>query len=417
MFQIYKIITILLYPIIFIYLIFRIFKKKENLNSFCQKLFSKSLKIEEKNLIWFHGSSLGEIKSVFPLISELKKKNIILLTSSTLSSKKLFDYKFKNEKKIHHCFLPLDISFLAKKFLKNLTPRLIIFIDSEIWPNLINESKKKSKIILLNARITKRSYNRWSFLPTFANEVFSSIDLCLASSKSSLNFLKKLGVKNTKYFGNLKFYNEKKKSGINKKILKRLNHSKFLCAASTHDGEEELIFKTHKMVKLKHKNLKTIIIPRHIERANSISSLSTRLGLSNKIIYKIGDIKKTNEIFIVNTIGLTEEIFSFCKFVFMGKSTLIEKKNDGGQNPIEASAQGCKVYHGKYVYNFNEIYNFLKKNKFSNIITNEKDLSNILIKDLKTKIKSKNKMIKKIESFSNKIFFKTLTEIERKLET
>jgi 3-deoxy-D-manno-octulosonic-acid transferase len=196
-------------PIIFIY---RFIKKKEDKTRFIEKFSINTKKRVEGDLIWFHGASVGELQSITPIIEAISKsKNIkqILLTSNTLSSAKIVN-KLKI-KKIVHQYFPLDCNFIDKKFLNYWKPSKAIFIDSEIWPNMINNLHRKNiKIILVNARITKKSFSRWFYFPSFAKNIFRKIDLCLSSDKESYYYLKKLGAKNVKFYGNLKFAQSEK---------------------------------------------------------------------------------------------------------------------------------------------------------------------------------------------------------------
>ncbi len=152
-------IVIILSPFI---ILFRLIKGKEDLYRFKEKFCFFTKKRGKGNLIWFHGSSVGEILSIIPLIEKLEKKKSIdkiLVTSSTLSSSKVLS-KFKLKKTIHQ-FFPIDSNTLTIKFLNYWNPSIAIFIESEIWPNMIVNIKKKSlPLILLNARITKKTYNK-----------------------------------------------------------------------------------------------------------------------------------------------------------------------------------------------------------------------------------------------------------------
>ena len=151
-----------------------------------------------------------------------------------------------------HQFLPLDITILVNKFLNHWKPNLSIFIDSEIWPNLILQAHKKEiPLLLINARITKKSFDRWKFIINFAKKIFEKLDLCIASNKESENFLKILGAKNIKNYGNLKFSSIK--TDINKKLdinfLEKIKNRKIWCAASTHPTEEILCATSHLKIK------------------------------------------------------------------------------------------------------------------------------------------------------------------------
>jgi len=155
---VYRVLINLIIIISPLIILIRIIKNKEDKKRFKEKLCFFSLRRKKGKLIWFHGSSVGEIVSIIPLVEKLENDptiETILITSSTLSSSKILD-RF-NFKKVVHQFFPVDTSFLTKKFLDYWKPSLAIFIESEIWPNMMINIKKKSiPLILLNARITKK---------------------------------------------------------------------------------------------------------------------------------------------------------------------------------------------------------------------------------------------------------------------
>ena len=214
MFFFYEIlaITFLLFsPIIFAV---RIIIGKEDFNRFLEK-FCIYKKYNKDQTIWFHGASVGEIMSIIPIIKILEKNNKvhkILLTSTTTSSASVIKrIKFR---KTEHVYFPIDENYLTNKFLEFWKPKVAIFIDSEIWPNMIENLKRKNiPIVLINGRITSKSYKRWLRFPNFAKKIFSSITLALPQNKESKIYLSKLGVKNIKIAGNLKYFGEKKNKG------------------------------------------------------------------------------------------------------------------------------------------------------------------------------------------------------------
>ena len=265
-------IILLISPLIIIY---RIIKKKEDPKRFFEKIGNFNYKKKNKNLIWFHGSSVGEVLSVVPLIEKLeKKKNVkkILITSNTLSSAKII--KNLNLKNTFHQYFPLDSNFLVEKFLNHWKPKAVFFIDSEIWPNMILKIRERNiPLILLNARLTKNSFNNWKNIISFSEKIFSNFNLCLAQNSETKKYLKILGAKNIKKIGNLKFSqssSDLKNKSISK-IKKIFRKRKVIFSAiSTHDGEELFCGKVHINLKKKYKNIISIIIPRHIHRAHEI---------------------------------------------------------------------------------------------------------------------------------------------------
>ncbi len=399
--------VLLFSPII---ILIRVFKKKEDPIRFKEKFCFFSKKKTQGKLVWFHGASVGEILSIIPLIEKLeknKKINQILITSNTLSSSKIIS-NFKFKKTIHQ-FLPVDTNHHTQKFLKYWRPATVIFVDSEIWPNMITNIKKRNvPLILLNGRITDRSYRRWKMFSASAKNLFQKFDICLSSSSKSKNYLKSLGAKKIKYIGNLKFAQaEKNENSLNNSLVSFFNSKKIWCAASTHNTEEEICGNVHNNLKKKYKNLLTIIIPRHIHRTNKIINDLKKLNLKIHLHNSRREIESDTDIYLVDTFGKTKSFFKLCKTVFLGGSII----RHGGQNPLEAARYGCKILHGPYIWNFNEIYSLLNKYKVSNEIKNTKQLIYKVDKMLNNRSGSK-KIQLKIKKIGTKILNTTLNEID-----
>ena len=414
MFFIYRILINLIILISPLIIFFRIINKKEDKIRFKEKFCFFSKKRGNGKLVWFHGSSVGEIVSIIPLIEKLEKKKSIskiLITSSTLSSSKVLS-KFKFKKTIHQ-FFPVDSNMLTKKFLNYWKPSIAIFIDSEIWPNMIFNIKENNiPLLLLNARITKKSFNRWKNIPTFSKSLFSKFNICLSQNKETCKYLKHLGAKKIKLFGNLKFSesNNEKNNNINNKLKKIFKFRKIWCAASTHNTEEKLSALAHKKLKKKYKDLITIIIPRHIQRTNDIINEAKNLNLNVQTRSLSNKINNNTDIYLVDTYGESKSFYRICKTVFLGGSLV----NHGGQNPIEAARFGCKIIHGPYIQNFTEVYKLLKKNKISFKIKNIEQLVHWVDKSFlkKTNFSKKSNKLKKIGSI---ILGKTYAEIDNYL--
>ena len=396
----------ILSPII---IIIRLFKKKESPKRFKEKLGFFTKNRSKGKLIWFHGASVGEFQSIVPLLEKLEKsKNIsqILITSNTLSSSKLIS-KTKL-KKISHQFFPIDNDLIIKKFINYWKPSVAFFVDSEIWPNtLINLNKEKIPTILINARITRRSYNKWIKLKTFSKSIFNKFDLCLSSNKETVSFLKKLGAKNIKYFGNLKYsQSENEKIDIDSQTIKFISRKTVWCASSTHNSEEKFAGLVHNKLKKKYKNLLTVIIPRHVHREEEIKEHLSNLGLKIHIHEPKSKIHQDTDVYLVNSFGKTKSFYSVIKNVFLGGS-LIEH---GGQNPLEAVRYNCNILHGPNVSNFNEIYKFLHKQKISKKVINLDQTIKILHKLFNSK-KSQKNIKYKINKIGQKILKKNIDEI------
>ena len=419
---IYRLITILLYPIFIILIYLRKLFNKEDDNRYKEKIFSSNFfpnRNDKKKLIWFHAASIGEVQSIFPLVKKLNNENNdleFLITTVTLSSGNIVKKKFFANENINHRYFPLDVNFLIKSFLNKWKPNLVIFIDSEIWPNLIFEIKKrKTPIALINGRITKKSFDKWMLISKFAKKIFNSFDLCLAASKESEKNLKELSVKNLIYFGNIKFSAEVERKDLTDKYLEILKEKTFWCAASTHKGEEIICLKAHLNLRKTYKDLITIIIPRHINRCIEIRDLCNKHKLSSQVLNDKELIKDNCEIIIINSFGALSKFYNYSKSVFIGKSMIKKLEKVSGQNPIEAAKLKCKIYHGPYVYNFKEIYDLLKSYKISEEINGEKDLCEKLSRDLKNSEDDENKTTDIINDLGQKILENTTKEINKLL--
>jgi len=415
----YKLFTYLFYPFSPIYLYFRKLRKKEDSNRYKEKLSKIVTPRGEGFLIWFHVASVGEAMSILPLIENCmqeQKINKILITSITLSSGKILEKRFNQSAKTIHQFLPLDIPRLTNKFLEHWKPNLSIFIDSEIWPNLIFQiSKKNIPLLLLNARITKKTFNRWKLLLNFAKRIFEKFDLCVASNKESENFLKILGARNVKNYGNLKFSNIK--TDLNNKLdsafLNKIKNRKIWCAASTHPTEEILCAESHLKIKKDYNNILTIIIPRHIDRVKKINKELINLNLNVVLSSKLDRMNIDTDILLIDSYGETSKFYNIAKYVFLGKSLIQSLIEDSGQNPIEPARYGCKIFHGPNVSNFFEIYEYLKTLGITKKINNSDELSLSIIEEFKED-KAKNNMIaEKIESYGQNILNNTINELKK----
>ena len=409
MFLFYRILINLILFLSPIIILIRFLQKKEDPIRFKEKIGFFSKKKLKGKLIWFHGASVGEILSVIPLIEKLEKdKHIrqILITSNTLSSSKILS-KLKLKKTIHQ-FFPIDTNYNSNKFLNYWDPSIAIFIDSEIWPNMITNIKKKSiSLMLINARITKKSFRRWKFFSPSARKLFQNFDICLSSSSESKNYLKSLGVKKNSFIGNLKFtQSEKVIDTLNNNTKKFFLTKKIWCASSTHELEEKICANIHKKLKIKYKNLLTIIIPRHIHRTEKIIKEINKLNLKIHLHSSTKKIDKKTDIYLVNSFGQTQSFFKECKVVFLGGSII----EHGGQNPLEAAKYGCQILHGPNVWNFKEIYNLLKTHKVSNKITSSNKLYH-KVRQLLGDKKNSKKLQLKIKNLGSKILNLTLNEI------
>ena len=406
MFFIYQILLSILLIISPIIILFRILKNKEDKKRYIEKFSIPTKKRNNGKLVWFHGASVGEILSIIPLVNyyeNQKKVDQILITSSTVSSSKVIR-KFKFKKTIHQ-FFPVDHFFFVNKFLDYWKPNLAIFIDSEIWPYMFKRIYNKNiSLILLNARLTKKTFNRWIKVNFFSKSIFGKIKIAYPQNLETKNYLRKLNIKKIKHIGNLKFTqnNDINQNKISKKLKLQLKDKKIWVASSTHVSEEIFCAETHVELKKKIKNLITIIIPRHIHRVNEIVAEIKKLNLKIALHSKKPNSLKNIDIYLVDTFGETKIFHQIGATVFLGGSII----KRGGQNPLEAARYGARIVHGPNTDNFNDVYKLLKKLKVSKKIITSKQLASSIIFN-------KNKKIGvKIKNIGEKILKKTIKELD-----
>ena len=322
----YNFLQVIFFPIFLFIAFFRIIFKKENFTSFNQK-FLCNYNFSELNEFDYliHFSSIGELNSIDYLVENLSNTKI-LLTCSTLSSYNLAKKKYQNYLII---FLPLDFKWNINKFLNHIKIKKIIWIDSEIWPNwLIACKRKKIKSILVNGRLSDKSFSRWMSFSSFSKLLGSQYSLVIAKSLEDKKKFENIFDRNVFYFGNLKFY---------QKLILKNNKKNIICFASIHKEEFEKVIKIIENINLNSVE-QIIIIPRHIHFSSKLKSM-IKDGYSNKIS-------------IIEKFGENNIAYENSKLTFMGGSLF----EHGGQNPIEPLSKGCFVLSGQFINNFSDIY-------------------------------------------------------------
>ena len=363
-----------------------------------EKIGFFSKKRPKGKLIWFNASSIGESLSVLPVIKKINcnfPKYNILVTTSTVSSFKILQ-KRPSEKFIHQ-FSPLDIDFIAKKFYEYWAPDLIIFVESEFWPNLIFRAKKnKIPSIVINARISKKTYQKWNLIKKTTQKLLNSFNLFLVQDNETQKMLKRFNIKNIKNVGNLKFLSQK--LPINKNELlnlkKMITKRRVILLASSHQGEEKLIVSKIKKLSKTFNDLLFIIVPRHVNRSSEIQNYLYSKKINFKVRSKKEIIEKETFCYLADTIGEISLFFYIAKIVIMGGSYV----NHGGQNPIEPSHFNCALIFGPYMQNFKNISDNLLKNQAA-IKTDSASSIEKIIKDLMTNPKKIEKLSRNLNNF------------------
>ena len=404
---IYYLATSLLHYLLLPYLYFRIIRKKESPIRFREKLGITNALRHDGYLMWFHCASIGELKSIFPIIDHYVKKNRILLTTSTLSSSEIFYNKYSDNKNIVYQFAPIDSPQIVKRFFLKWKPNIIFFTDSELWPNQIFYAKNNNTpIILLNGRISKKSFSKWRLFKITMHEILKSFKLILCNSNQSSDYFHYFKTNNIENIGNLKFIISENLDSKNEDNINTQQRIIFI-ALSTHDTEEELCIKAHIFLKLKYPNLLTIIIPRHTNRIAKIEEVVKKFKLNYLTQDSLSGVKDNTDILIINTYGNTQRFLKLSKYIFIGGSLI----NHGGQNPIEVAYNNSLIFHGPYIHNFTEIYNFLNKENVSFEVKSVKELIDHL--DININAPQRNNIKEKIINMGNEILSKTIKKLDQ----
>ena len=400
MVKIYKIIFLALHPFLIFFLWLRSLKKKEDSFRYKEKLGYTNLNARP-NIIWFHVASLGEIKSIHSIIKHYQNnKNInLLITSVTLSSYEYFNQNLKNDNTFHQ-YAPLDSPIVINRFLKFWKPKLSILVESEIWPNMIFQTSQKCKIVLLNARISKKSFRKWKFLRNNFKNILNRFDFILPQSHETIEILKFFDYEKYELIGNIKYIN----TDVNlPNIIKINNDFKAWAAMSVHHDEIDHIINIHKNISSIEKNFITFLIPRHLNNIKNIENKIQKQNIAFQKISKQNKIDNFSGIVLVDKFGIADDIFNKIKIVFMGGSFI----NHGGQNPIEPVKYGCKILSGKNIFNFTEIYEELVNKKIAKIVNDQSELEEQLLIYLNNKTISDN-VGSDYKEFSEKIYKKTI---------
>jgi 3-deoxy-D-manno-octulosonic-acid transferase len=308
-------------------------------------------------LIWLHGASVGEVNAVLPLIERIRARDLnVLVTSGTVTSAGIAEKRLPPD--VIHQFAPLDLPQFAARFLDHWKPDLGLFVESDLWPAMIMAASDRSiPLILINGRLSERSFGRWRMIPRTIGALLRRFDLCLAQSTDDGARYAGLGAPRIATSGNLKLDVPAPEADEDKlAILREVVGSRpVIAAASTHPGEETAVIDAHRRLKHSFPGLLTLIAPRHPERGQGIADIAKLSGLT-AVLRSQGELPRAStDIYVADTLGELGLIYRLARIVFMGGSLV----SHGGQNPIEAIKLGAAVLHGPHVSNFAEIYSVL----------------------------------------------------------
>jgi 3-deoxy-D-manno-octulosonic-acid transferase len=305
-------------------------------------------------LVWVHGASVGELASVLPLILRICETSArVLVTTGTVTSGALAG-KWLPAGVVHQ-FVPLDVPRYVRRFLDHWKPDLALFVESDLWPNrIIEASRSRVPIILVNARLSDDSFRRWRQLPAAITNLLGRFDLCLARTAADAERFATLGATRIVQTGDLKLdvpappCNQASLAAMQGATARR----PLLAAASTHAGEENAMIAAHRQLRRHFPGLLTIIAPRHPQRGDEVAALAAAAGLAVRQRGRGQMPDASTEVYVADTMGELGLIYRLVPVVFVGGSLV----RHGGQNPIEPAKLGAAIVHGPHVGNFTDIY-------------------------------------------------------------
>lgn len=352
--RLYRLLSTASRPLARVALAVRVRRGKEDRPRLAERRGETNIARPSGPLVWIHGASVGELVSTLPLIGLISARGIhVLVSSGTVTSSRIAAQRLPAG--TIHQFAPLDIPIFVRRFFDHWRPDLALFVESDLWPNRMMEaSRRHIPMILVNGRLSERSYYRWHYLPATIVNLLQRLDLCLVGTARDAARLNALGAPRVITTGNLKIdvpappCDEHKLADLRAAIRQR----PVFAAASTHEGEESAIIEACRQLRPQFPGLLLLIAPRHPERGPGIANLADRAGLHAKLRSR-GDFPDVaTDVYITDTLGELGLVYRLAPVVFMGGSLV----RHGGQNPIEAAKLGVAIVHGPHVWNFADIY-------------------------------------------------------------
>ncbi|MDE0201328.1 MAG: 3-deoxy-D-manno-octulosonic acid transferase [Rhodospirillaceae bacterium] len=352
----YRCASLLATPVVDAWLAHRRRKGKEDEQRFGERLGRPSLPRPEGRLAWMHAVSVGESLSLLPLIDRLRETLPdvgVLITSGTVTSARLLHERMPDG--VCHQFTPVDRPGAVRRFARHWRPDLAVWVESELWPNLILETAARDvPMLLVNARMSDRSAARWRRMPHLSRPLLAAFAGVLAQTEADAARFRALGARNVAVHGNLK--NDAAPLPANAQDVAALRRAigsrPCWAAASTHEGEEEAVAEAVSSLRRTFPDLLTILAPRHPERSASIAELMERRGLVTARRSANGAIAPSTAIYLVDTLGELGLVYRLAEIAFVGGSLAPH----GGHNPLEPARLDCALVAGPHTENFAEAY-------------------------------------------------------------
>lgn len=357
----YRAVSTALQPLGPVLLRSRMGRGKEDRTRLPERLGHASIPRPDGPLIWLHAASVGEAQSVLLLIERLAARrpaSTILITSGTVTSATMLADRLPDG--VLHQFSPIDLPSATRRFIDHWRPDLAIWIESELWPNLIEDMAKTGKpLVLVNGRMSSRSFGRWRHIPAAARRMLARFSLVLAQNTEAGERFRQLGAPDVRTEGNLKYAAETlpAEDTAVAQMRDRIGDRPFWLSASIHPGEDEIAAAVHDIVRKSHPDLLTIVAPRHPVKAKEMSAHFSDVARKVAMRSRDEDVQADTDVYFADTMGELGLFYSLAGPVFVGGSLV----SHGGQNVLEPARFGRCILTGPHTTNFNDVIHDMRE--------------------------------------------------------
>ena len=365
-------------PLLELYLRRRLRAGREDAQRFGERHGISSKARPDGFLIWFHAASVGESMSMLRLLDRLleERRNFsILVTTGTVTSAAMVADRLKD--RVIHQYVPVDRPSWVKRFLDHWQPDCAVWIESEIWPNLLSGiAQRRIPATLVNARMSARSHARWSLAPNTIRRLLSCFDLCLAQTEEEALRLGALGARDVRYVGHLKFAAEPlpADSQALEQLRAAIGTRPLWVLASSHEGEEEIAIAAHRRLADHFPDVLTVIVPRHTQRGGAIAARANALGLVVSLRSSGLPPSAKDAIYIADSMGELGLWYRLTAIACIGGSLV----PIGGHNPIEAAQLGCALLYGPHMFSVAGIAAELQAENAAIMVSDDKTLADTI---------------------------------------
>lgn len=358
MIRLYTILFTLAIPLVLLRLLWRGIKAPAYWQRWLERFGASPNLSSQTATIWIHAVSVGEVEACRPLVKTLRAEfpqHQLLITTMTPTGSERVKLLFADS--VTHCYLPYDLPFAINRFLNKIKPQFGIIMETEIWPNLLLCCEQKNiPLVLANARMSERSAKRYSRLANFTKIILNSLQLIAAQGQQDRQRFYDLGadIKKVHAIGNLKYeINLPASLKEQAEAMRNMwdNNRPVWIAASTHEGEDEIVLNASRQIRAQFPDLLLIIVPRHPERFDRVTALTQRAGFKTLRRSEYRPCSSDVQVLVVDTMGELPLFYAASDVAFVGGSLVPH----GGHNLLEPAALGRAVITGPHYFNFNEI--------------------------------------------------------------